>query len=467
MAVWSAIPLSALSRGMRLDAEFYQPRLLTFEKDLAASGLPVEPLGDVVHGGYRVIYENTEVFDLEELSDPARYVRFLQATNIYSAFPAISREAVGWVSRGDWWRYEKGRIRPGEILIEVKGKAEKVAVVPDDFPPETLVTGSVFKFLANEQKVNRYYLLAYLLSKYGRGFRERCLTNTLIGFVNKDDLYAIPVPIAPEATQRAIASLVAKAIMRFEAGGASMAVAEALLLSSLGLGHLSLAPSRSYSRSFKNLIAGRRLGAEYYMPCKQRALDALTNEPHKTLFGHAPNIRDLWQPEKAAKDAMVRNFDLGDALEPFLDDTVAPMPAADVGSTKKQFKAGDVVVSRLRSYLREIAVVRTSNGVPCVGSSEFIVLRPSGTGLSAETILVYLRCPLVQTILKWSQDGSNHPRFDEDDLAALPVPDRLMQVSATIEKHVHEAIAARQEATRLLDEAKAIVEQSIRKPSDG
>ena len=173
------------------------------------------------------------------------------------------------------------------------------------------------------------------------------------------------------------------------------------------------------------------------------------------------SIRDLWDPVNAGHGAMVRNFDLGDALDPFLDNTKEPVSASEVGSTKKKFQAGDVVVSRLRSYLREIAVVRTGNAVSCVGSSEFIVLRPIGKGLSAETILVYLRCPLVQTILKWSQDGSNHPRFDEDDLIALPVPDRLMKVSSKIERHVHDAISASQEASRLLDEAKTIVEKAI------
>jgi len=172
-------------------------------------------------------------------------------------------------------------------------------------------------------------------------------------------------------------------------------------------------------------------------------------------------IKPTHAPSDAAEGAMVRNFDLGDALEPFLDDTKEPMPAREVGSTKKRLKAGDVVVSRLRSYLREIAVVRTTGGVPAVGSSEFIVLRPTGKGLAAETVLVYLRCPLVQTILKWSQDGSNHPRFDEDDLIALLVPDRLMDVSKKIEKHVHDAIAARQEAARLLEQAKRTVEEMI------
>lgn len=96
-----------------------------------------------------------------------------------------------------------------------------------------------------------------------------------------------------------------------------------------------------------------------------------------------------------------------------------------------------------------------------VGSSEFIVLRPTGSGLSPETLMVFLRSSLVQTILKWSQDGSNHPRFTEEDLLAIPVPDALQRVQNSIDKLVQESIDARRESYRLLDEAKKIIEDTI------
>jgi type I restriction enzyme S subunit len=120
-----------------------------------------------------------------------------------------------------------------------------------------------------------------------------------------------------------------------------------------------------------------------------------------------------------------------------------------------------VVISRLRSYLKEIAVVRTSHALTTVGSSEFIVLRPTGDGLSAETLMVFLRCLLVQTVLRWSQDGSNHPRFAEEDLLAIPVPDTALCVQKKIDALVHEAIDAHREAARLLEQAKKTVEDMI------
>lgn len=72
----------------------------------------------------------------------------------------------------------------------------------------------------------------------------------------------------------------------------------------------------------------------------------------------------------------VRNYDVTDALVPLLDAEKEPSFAADIGSMKKVLKDGDVAISRLRAYLREVAVVRTGDDVPSVGSSEFIVLRP-------------------------------------------------------------------------------------------
>lgn len=203
------------------------------------------------------------------------------------------------------------------------------------------------------------------------------------------------------------------------------------------------------------------------MPCKQRVLDAVRAMPHKTIAHHAPNVRDMWDPKTAGKGETLRNFDLTEALEPFLDDLTEPQPVEEMLSAKKRFRSGDVVISRLRSYLKEIAVVRTSNEPASVGSSEFIVLRPTGKGLSAETLMVYLRCPLVQTILKWSQDGSAHPRFTEEDLVALPVPDKLMKVQKEIDGLVNDAITARREAARLLEQAKRTVEDLIAGGGEG
>jgi hypothetical protein len=128
---------------------------------------------------------------------------------------------------------------------------------------------------------------------------------------------------------------------------------------------------------------------------------------------------------------------------------------------KKVLRDGDVAVSRLRAYLKEIAVVRTCDGTPSVGSSEFIVLRPKGEVISPEALMVFLRSAPVQTILKWCQDGSQHPRFSEGDLLSIPVPDAVAAVSAELTTIVQQGFAARGRARQLLNAAKRAVEIAI------
>jgi hypothetical protein len=114
--------------------------------------------------------------------------------------------------------------------------------------------------------------------------------------------------------------------------------------------------------------------------------------------------------------------------------------------------------------LKEIAVVRTSDESLAVGSSEFIVLRPQRNAewkLSSEALTVFLRSIPVQTILKWSQDGSNHPRFGDQALLEIPVPRVVINLAPTLEKAVSASIAAREQARLMLDRAKRSVEMAI------
>jgi hypothetical protein len=236
---------------------------------------------------------------------------------------------------------------------------------------------------------------------------------------------------------------------------------ESALNSALDLDWVDLAPRLFYEDTFANASAADRFDAEYYQPAKLAVLEALAAAKGRTLGEHFRSVRQLWQPNRQSPTCEVRNYDLTEALSPFLDDTTPTATAADIDSTKKLLKPGDLVVSRLRSYLKEIAVVLSSGDVPLVGSTEFIVLRPTKTSISPEALLVFLRSPCVQTILKWSQDGSNHPRFDEKALLAIPIPPTVEKLQDELCKKIKAAISARQESRRLLGTAKRVVEIAI------
>jgi restriction endonuclease S subunit len=78
-----------------------------------------------------------------------------------------------------------------------------------------------------------------------------------------------------------------------------------------------------------------------------------------------------------------------------------------------------------------------------------------------QLLLVYLRSVPVQRILKWCQSGSNHPRFMEEDLLSIKLPDKLLSKQEKLVQAVRKAISVGRESERLLDIAKHAVEIAI------
>lgn len=241
----------------RIDSEYFKKQYIDFFKNVEN----LNPLGSFVKDGYRVVYENTKIIDQEEAVENG-FPYFLQATDLLTPF--IKTDNLFYVHSDDWERYPKGRIQKGEILIEVKGKIDKVAIVPDDFPERTLVTGSLFKLTVNE-KISKHVLLAYLISKYGAAFKDRFKTNLLISYVSKPDLYRIPIPTFSEAFQNRIDEIFYKI---FESRNRSLELyknAETELLNSVDLSDYQPSQEpinvKSFSESFGH---SGRLDAEYY-----------------------------------------------------------------------------------------------------------------------------------------------------------------------------------------------------------
>lgn len=438
----------------RLDSDYFSPAAVR-AFDLLRGG-PV--LGDYVRHGYRVVYENTKLIERDE-GDTLGLPYFLQAADIETPF--INEVGMGCVPESEWARYPKGRIDPGELLIEVKGLAEKVAVVHETIPRRTLVTGTCFK-LTTHQPWQRSLLLAFLLSRPGRVLKNRLKTNLLVAYIAKGDLYRLPLPRfgdrLNEQVHRTIESaLGARAdIVRCQ-DAASDCLIRALALPA------AAAPPLTYTRSASDALSAQRLDATYFSPAKQAMLDALDALPGAPLGERFASIRNMFNPDAPGAITRVRDYDLPDALQPVLDDSKAPEPVSAIGSLKKRLRTDDVVISRLRAYLKEVAVVRAPEDIPAVGSSEFIVLRrrPEAPNISPETLLAFLRSDAVQTVLKYCQDGSQHPRFSEADLLAIPLPDAVVAASPEITREVQTAFDARRRARRLLDAAVRAVEIAI------
>lgn len=181
----------------RIDAEFYRPEFI--ETLSLIQRINTKPLTYFIKDGYRVVYENTEI--ITEASNKS--VGFLQASDLEGYF---LKEDIGRVSINDWDRYPKGRIKRGEILIEVKGSAEKIAIVPENYNLDVLVSGSLYKF--TPINISGEFLLIWLTCKYGNNLKSELKRNLMVHFIGKEDLHNIPVPILSQSFQLKIEEIV-------------------------------------------------------------------------------------------------------------------------------------------------------------------------------------------------------------------------------------------------------------------
>ncbi len=139
-------------------------------------------------------------------------------------------------------------------------------------------------------------------------------------------------------------------------------------------------------------------------------------------------------------------FNTGDAQEGVLVSRPAVVDRDNIGSSKKLIREGDVIISRLRPYLRQVAFVDPGltelvyPGAILLCSTEFYVLR-SRDSHSIAFLVPFLLSEPVQEILAAAQEGGHHPRFDQRTLDNLGMPQQLLSQRKTISKAVEESVA--------------------------
>ena len=451
MAVWSEVDFPELSPTMRLDAEYYQPAFLDNVRFLQQNcRFPVEQFGDAllsISGGATPLGAEY----------PEDGVPFLRVQNIMQGF--LNLDDVVYVSpEVHSTQLKRSQLQPNDVLLTITGVSYgKAAFVPSDLGSANINQHSVR--MQFKEYLHPEYVAMFLNCRFGKLQSDMKITGVTRPALDYGEIGTFLIPILPDELQREVIELCEKSQHQRIRSLELYAEAETLLLDALGLNDLEATHAIAYERNFSEVARAGRFDAQYYHPEKYEVLEALDKLEGQTIGDYFPSRNDIinatddFAPE-------VQNYDLTDALSFFLPD-IDVMPTSELGSNKKRFQRGDVVVSRLRSYLKEIALVEASSPA-CVGSTEFIVLRPHpASDVSPELLLVYLRSEPVQKILRWCQDGSQHPRFKEDELLSIKLPDRLLTVQESVKVKVREAIQSFYDAQSLLENAKQRVEELI------
>jgi hypothetical protein len=193
---------------------------------------------------------------------------------------------------------------------------------------------------------------------------------------------------------------------------------------------------RSTVRTLSTLSAGLVLAPERYLAAEAGAADGTPLGSFVVERAERAPIAELdgaiVLDTTHAKDGLV---DVGAALR-----TAGARPK----SAKKLACPGDLLVSRLRPYLRQIALVTPElvhvlGGRAIACSPEFFVLRASEPGASLAWLVPLLLSDAAQAALAGAQEGGHHPRVPRDSLLGLRVATLTPRARAALDAEVVEA----------------------------
>ena len=186
-------------------------------------------------------------------------------------------------------------------------------------------------------------------------------------------------------------------------------------------------------KSNKQLGVNFILTPERYNPRRRMSID---NEDTILMSEIVEIVNDIITKKQAQGKSIIQ-INTSDAMGGYLN--INSEVNDSINSNKKILRKGDVIISRLRPYLRQVAYVDEDRKEILGASTEFFVIRARNNESIAYLVPFLLSQP-AQLVFENSVEGSQHPRFKEEDVLNIKIPKNIYDERANISKRVIEAI---------------------------
>lgn len=186
-------------------------------------------------------------------------------------------------------------------------------------------------------------------------------------------------------------------------------------------------------KSNKQLGVNFILTPERYNPKRRMSIDS----EDSILMSEIIELVNDVITTKQGKGKDIIQINTSDAMGGYLN--INSEVNGSINSNKKILRKGDVIISRLRPYLRQVAYVDENRDEILGASTEFFVLRARNDESIAYLVPFLLSQP-VQLVFENSVEGSQHPRFKEEDILNLKIPMSIYNDRVNASKRVIDAI---------------------------
>ncbi len=360
----------------------------------------------------------------------------------------------------------------GDIVISKVGSPCFASII-DESVGEVALTRTVLALRKiRAEKINPYYLVAFLRSKYGffQLLRER---EQQIQFqLTLDRVRKIRVFLPRRQLQEEIGGLIKSYGKALSRANENYAYAQRVLLDELGLDRIDLSHRIGYETRLCETLQARRWDSEFYKPKYQRLIDAVLKAKKVRVQRLVPVSR-LISYLTNGHTPLHHDLEVGEV--PFLTAEHVSNFRLDFGTDKRILRRHHET-ELARTALRDGDILVTIKGK--VGNCAVICDCPEAANINQDVALIRLRngvhpyffaawlnSLIGKQFVEQRSTGGINPFLGLGNLRGMPFPivdpKEHSRIGDLVQATVEKAYAAEQQATNLLEQAKRRVEELI------
>lgn len=446
----SEVALSDLEFSGRIDAEYYRKSLLEYESQIVSlKHTTLQDIANFLIGPFGSAYDTSNYV-------PESDYRYVRGQDVK---PFILKDNESrFIAQADYERLAKYSLKEQDVMISVVGTLGNACLVRSKDLPAIFSCKST---VVRTEKLNPYYLTAYLNSKYGSQLLLRKERGAIQKGLNLDDLKNLVVPVFSEILQNAIERSIRYACEMLDNSMLEYSKAEQLLLDELGMTDFTPSAEKVSVKNFADSfgISGR-LDAEYYQKKYDDYLQYVHNycRGYTSIYKKFQQIKTTFQRVKNEYPYVeIGDINVGDGTYSYHLTSVEDLPA----NAKIKVKMNDLIVSKVRPYRGAVSIIR-HNLQDLVVSGAFTVLRRT-SDYSIETLAVLFKTPIYRDwFLKWNV-GSSYPVIKDEDVMNIPIPLFGDDIHNIVKTSIISSENLKQKSAELLEQAQQAVEMAIEK----
>ena len=455
------IPFSQVNEGtVRLDSEYYKKEVLAIDSIIAKmNGNTIEELGGVVDCS--AFYPSITGY----YSNDRNNIPFLRVNELQGGLVSITGDTV-FLPQYILDQNEKtiAIAFPGDIIIAKGGNTlAKVGLVTEEFPRYSTCRDVITLRTGQLSNINRFYLWAYLHSKYGQGLMWRSASQTGQPHITIQSILKMKVPAFSEYFQSRIMLLYSISSEKMNQSKIEYEDAVNTLSRKLSMDAIGERQGRISIEQYKDSYGlYGRLDAEYYQPKYTVLMNNLRNHNCQTLSMLTSIKKSIEPGSEAYCETGIPFVRVRDVSKFGITPPEIFISPETVANPQLLFPKKDTILFSKDGSVGIAYKMESDEEMITSGALLHLNIRNQSTILPDYLTLV-LNSPVVQMQAERDSNGAIIQHWKPSEIEAVQIPVLEMETQQALTHKVQKSFALRNEAAELIDAAKQAVEIAIEK----